>query len=127
MSVEFLFISSSNNVIRSGVVGKLLILQAVLDAADDVDICGCKLAVVNRERVWFINNLSSVWSWVCCIENVSASQQIDDDVDDEDDDDDDDDVDDVDRDDAASVGSKSVVESISGSTVWNSVTNNYKM
>lgn len=51
MSVEFLFISSSNNVIRSGVVGKLLILQALLDAADDVDICGCILAVVNRDRV----------------------------------------------------------------------------
>lgn len=121
MSVEFLFISSSNNVIRSGVVtGKLLILQALLDAVDDVDICGCKLAVVKRERVWFNNSFSSVWSWVCCIENVSASQHIDDDVDDDDDDeDDDDDDDDVDKDEMASVGSRSVVESISGSTVWN--------
>lgn len=49
MSADVLFISSSNNVIRSGVVGKLAMLQALLEAAT-VDICGCKLPVVSIVR-----------------------------------------------------------------------------
>lgn len=115
MSDELLFISSSNNVIRSGVVGKLVTLQALLDATADVIDDWC-IPVVNRDFCW---------SWVCWIENVSISQQIDDDDEDDDDDDDDDDADDDDDDDeddegsTGSMGSKSVVESISGSTVWN--------
>lgn len=59
--------------------------------------------------------MSSGWSCTGCIENVSASQHIDDDV--EDDDDAEDDDDEVDNEEIASVGSRSVVESISGSTV----------
>lgn len=112
ISDEPLFISSSNNVMRSGVVGKFVTLQALLEAtADDIDGC---ILVVNRDFCC---------SCVCCIENVSISQQIDDDDDDDVDDDDesDDEDDDDDEDEEASgsndVGSKSVVESISGSTV----------
>lgn len=63
MSVEFLFISSSNNVIRSGVVGKLVMLHALLEAAIVDGICGCKLVVVvvvvNSERFWQMDIFSS--------------------------------------------------------------------
>lgn len=59
MSVEFLFISSSNNVIKSGVVGKFVMLHALLEAAIEDDICGCKLVVVNIERFWQMDILSS--------------------------------------------------------------------
>lgn len=118
ISVEFLFISSSNNVIRSGVVEKLMMLHALLVAAIGDEICGCKLFAVNCERFWQIDtNLSSGWSCVCWTVNVSAAHGNEDDVDDDDVDVVEDD-DDADEDELASVGSKSVVESISGSTAW---------
>lgn len=59
MSDELLFISSSNNVIRSGVVGKLVTLQALLEATvDDIDDC---ILVVNNDFC-MMGSFSSCWS-----------------------------------------------------------------
>lgn len=100
ISVEFLFISSSNNEIRSGVVGKEIVHALfVVTAVDGIETW--VFVVVNNERF--------CWSCVCWSEYVSTSQQ-----DDDDEEDDDDDV----VDEVVSIGSKSVVESISGSTAW---------